>query len=117
MNQELRFGIGILQYLPWKKEVERWQFIEALGFDSVRVGDHFVNWMQPEAPWYEAWTLLAALASQTTRIRIGPMVTPIAFRNPAILARQALTVIISQMVVWNLVLAQERPAREIVPIQ
>jgi len=92
MNQELRFGIGILEYLPWKKEVERWQFIEALGFDSVRVGDHFVNWMQPEAPWYEAWTLLAALASQTTRIRIGPMVTPIAFRNPAILARQALTV-------------------------
>jgi len=92
MEQGLRFGILTLPHLFWKKEVERWKFIEALGFDSVWVPDHFVNYMHPEAPWFEAWTLLAALASHTTHIRIGTLVTPIAFRNPAFLARQALTV-------------------------
>lgn len=72
--------------------VERWKFIEALGFDSAWVADHFVNYFQPNAPWFEAWTLLAALASHTSRIRLGTLVTSIPFRNPAVLARQALTV-------------------------
>lgn len=72
--------------------VERWKFIEVLGFDSAWVADHFVNYFQPNAPWFEAWTLLAALASHTSRIRLGTLVTSIPFRNPAVLARQALTV-------------------------
>ncbi len=92
MSQELRFGIITVQNLPWRKEVERWKFIEALGFDSVWVADHFVDPYQPNSPWFEGWTLLAALASQTSHIRIGTLVTSIPLRNPAMLARQALTV-------------------------
>jgi len=92
MNQELRFGIITLQNVPWEKQVERWQYIEALGFDTVWLADHFVNPYNPSEPWFEAWALLAALATQTTRIRIGTLVTSIPFRNPAFLARQALTV-------------------------
>ena len=92
MKQELRFGIVTLQHLPWQKEVERCRFIENLGFDSVWLADHFVNYFQPNAPWFESWTMLAALASHTSRIRIGTLVTSIALRNPAVLARQALTV-------------------------
>ena len=88
----MRFGIMTLQHLPWQKEVERWQLIENLGFDSVWLADHFVNYMQPDAPWFESWTLLAALASQTKQIRIGTLVSSIPLRNPALLARQALTV-------------------------
>jgi alkanesulfonate monooxygenase SsuD/methylene tetrahydromethanopterin reductase-like flavin-dependent oxidoreductase (luciferase family) len=72
--------------------VERWQAIEALGFDSVWVPDHFVDFRQPRTPRLEAWTLLAGLATQTSRIRIGTLVSAIPFRNPAFLARQALTV-------------------------
>jgi len=91
-NQELRFGIITVQNLTWEKEVERWHFIESLGFDSVWVADHCVDPYDPSSPWFEGWTLLAALASQTNRIRVGTLVTSIPLRNPAMLARQMLTV-------------------------
>lgn len=92
MNTKLQFGVLTLQYLPWEQETARWQQMEAAGFDSIWLADHFVNYMQPSAPWYEAWTWLAALATQTKEIRIGTLVTPITWRNPAWLARQAMTV-------------------------
>jgi len=82
----LRFGIMTLQDRLWSAEVERWQRIEALGFDSIWLADHFYP------PWLEAWTLLAALATTTTRVRMGTLVTAIAFRHPAMLAKQIVTV-------------------------
>jgi alkanesulfonate monooxygenase SsuD/methylene tetrahydromethanopterin reductase-like flavin-dependent oxidoreductase (luciferase family) len=72
--------------------VELWQFIESLNFDSVWVADHFVNYVAPTEPWFEAWTLLSGLAGVTKQIRIGTLVTANPLRFPAILARQALTV-------------------------
>ena len=93
MNKGLRFGVVTAQLdVSWKKMVERWRYIERLGFDSVWLADEFVYFTQPTMPWFEAWTLLAALATQTSRIRIGTLVTATPFRNPAFLARQALTV-------------------------
>jgi alkanesulfonate monooxygenase SsuD/methylene tetrahydromethanopterin reductase-like flavin-dependent oxidoreductase (luciferase family) len=71
--------------------VTRWQRVESMGLDGLMLADHFVNFAQPKAPWFEAWTLLAALATQTTTIRIG-LLTAIPWRNPAFLARQAMTV-------------------------
>ncbi len=92
-NNGLRFGVVTAQIdVSWETMVERWRYIEQLGFDSVWLADEFVYFTQPTMPWFEAWTLLAALATQTTRIRIGTLVTAIPFRNPAFLARQALTV-------------------------
>jgi alkanesulfonate monooxygenase SsuD/methylene tetrahydromethanopterin reductase-like flavin-dependent oxidoreductase (luciferase family) len=55
------------------------------------LADHFVNFADPTAPWYEGWTMLAALATQTKTIRIG-LLSAIPWRNPAFLARQAMTV-------------------------
>jgi alkanesulfonate monooxygenase SsuD/methylene tetrahydromethanopterin reductase-like flavin-dependent oxidoreductase (luciferase family) len=92
MIQAPRFGIITVPNLAWNEEVERWKFIESMGFDTVWVADHFVDPYEPESPWFESWTLLAALASQTKRIRIGTLVSSIPLRNPAMLARQALTV-------------------------
>lgn len=92
MSTELRFGVLTSPSVRWEQMVERWQTIEALGFDSVWLPDHFVDLRQPRTPRFEAWTLLPALATQTTRIRIGTLVSAIPFRNPAFLARQALTV-------------------------
>ncbi len=91
MTQDLRFGVLTLQDIPWKDELKRWKQIENLGFDSVWLADHFVNYMNPSAPWFESWTLLSALASHTSRIRIGTLVTSAPLRNPAVLARQAMT--------------------------
>ena len=55
------------------------------------LADHFVNFANPGAPWFESWTTLAALATQTKTIRIG-LLSAIPWRNPAFLARQAMTV-------------------------
>ncbi len=88
----IRFGVITLQEVSWEELVERWRFIERLGFDNVWVADHWVNFLQPHSPWFEAWTLLSGLAMHTTTIRFGPLISPIPFHNPAFLARQALTV-------------------------
>ena len=68
--------------------------IEDLGFDSIWVGDHFLYHMADgtsDAPW-DAWSVLAAAATLTSRVTIGPLVTPIGFYNPAVLAKKAATV-------------------------
>jgi alkanesulfonate monooxygenase SsuD/methylene tetrahydromethanopterin reductase-like flavin-dependent oxidoreductase (luciferase family) len=92
MTHPLRFGIMVLQNLPYPEMVERYQHIEALGFESAWVADHFVDPYVPDKPWFDAWTLLAALAASTTRIQLGAMVTNIIYRNPSVFAKQALTI-------------------------
>src|SRR5213076_1068705 len=46
----------------------------------------------PERPALECWTSLTALAQRTERLRFGPLVSPITFRHPALLARMAAAV-------------------------
>lgn len=67
---------------------------EAVGLDSVWVGDHLLYRSPdspPRGPW-EAWSLLAALAAVTKRVEIGPLVACLNFHNPAVLAKVAATV-------------------------
>ena len=92
MTHPLRFGIMVLQNLPYPEMVEHCQHLESLGVDSVWIGDHFVDPYVPAGYWFEAWTLLAALAAVTRRIRLGTLVASITLRNPALLARQAMTI-------------------------
>jgi alkanesulfonate monooxygenase SsuD/methylene tetrahydromethanopterin reductase-like flavin-dependent oxidoreductase (luciferase family) len=59
---------------------------ERLGFESVWISDHFLS------PWAErhgldAWMALAVAAAETSRVVLGPLVSPITFREPAMLAR------------------------------
>jgi len=67
---------------------------EAVGFDSIWLGDHLLyrgDGRPERGPW-EAWTLLAALAAATERVRLGPLVASAAFHAPAMLAKMASTV-------------------------
>lgn len=88
----MSFGILTMQDRPWRELVDEWRWLEELGFDSAWTADHFVNPIDAESDWFEGWTLLAALATQTTSMRIGTLVSSMTLRNPALLARQALTV-------------------------
>jgi alkanesulfonate monooxygenase SsuD/methylene tetrahydromethanopterin reductase-like flavin-dependent oxidoreductase (luciferase family) len=88
----MKFGAIVLQDMPYQELVRLWQKFETLGFDSTWVADHFINYTHPEGLWYDGWTVLTALAGTTSKIRIGTLVTSIALRNPAVLARQAMTV-------------------------
>jgi alkanesulfonate monooxygenase SsuD/methylene tetrahydromethanopterin reductase-like flavin-dependent oxidoreductase (luciferase family) len=56
------------------------------------LADHYAWPPRPAAPVLEAWTALAALATQTVRVRLGVLVSNVALRHPALLAKQAATV-------------------------
>jgi alkanesulfonate monooxygenase SsuD/methylene tetrahydromethanopterin reductase-like flavin-dependent oxidoreductase (luciferase family) len=91
MTKDLTFQVITLPSGTWDEVSAQFKRVEDLGFDMVTTGDHFVDWSEPSRPWLEAWTLLAAVARETSRIRLATYVTQIPLRNPAMLARQALT--------------------------
>lgn len=92
MKHELRFQVLILPNVSWQELLDRFLYVEELGFDLAGTGDHFVDWSNPPSSWFEMWTVLAAVATRTSKIRLGPSVAQIPLRNPAMFARQALTV-------------------------
>ena len=88
----MRLDVLLLQNAPAGVLVERAQRVEAMGFDALWVADHFVNPHSPEQEWLDAWTLLGAFAVATSRVRLGPLVSAPALRDPSLLAFQAVTV-------------------------
>ena len=76
---------------------ERWRRIchdtDRLGFASLRRSDHLISLMSsPDRDCVECWTSLALAAEWTKRIEFGPMVSPITFRLPSMLAKIAAAV-------------------------
>jgi alkanesulfonate monooxygenase SsuD/methylene tetrahydromethanopterin reductase-like flavin-dependent oxidoreductase (luciferase family) len=65
---------------------------EGLGYDSIWVSDHLMPYWLASRESLESWTLLAAVAANTSKIRIGTLVTNVNFRNPALLAKMTSTV-------------------------
>jgi hypothetical protein len=64
---------------------------EAAGWDALFVWDHVLYRKREERVFGDPWILLTAAALATTRIRLGPLVTPVPRRRPQQLARQVAT--------------------------
>src|SRR5215212_344604 len=76
----------------WEDTKAHIQRAEKDGFASCWVMDHFYQLPihgSEQEPFLDAWTVLPALAAVTSRIRLGAMVSPVGYRNPALLARMA----------------------------
>jgi F420-dependent oxidoreductase-like protein len=100
----MRFGIFIPQ--GWRMDLrgiepaKHWDVMQSLAqradagpWESIWVYDHFHTTPVPtEDATHEAWTLMAAFAVATERVRLGQMCTCMGYRNPAYLAKVAATV-------------------------
>ena len=97
MTRPLRVGVQLPEVereVRWPELLDMARAIEDLGYDAIWVGEHLLyRWpdREPRGPW-EAWTLMSALAAVTSRVTIGPLVACTAFHNPALLAKQAVTI-------------------------
>lgn len=90
----MRFGLDIAQQrLEWREIVERARLAEELGFDGVWGFDHFKP-MYGEGPGncFEGMTTLAALATATSRVRLGLLVIGVTYRHPSVLTAEAVTI-------------------------
>ncbi len=88
---KLTFGISLGPVPPWKRIVEEARLVKSLGFDKLWLPDHFVNPQDKGMDWFDCWSVLTALGTQTDKIILGNLVASMTLRNPAILARMALT--------------------------
>jgi F420-dependent oxidoreductase-like protein len=69
------------------------QAAEDAGLEAFFRSDHFASFPGPAGrPTTDAWSTLAGLARETSRIRIGSLVSPVTFRIPGVFAKQVATV-------------------------
>ena len=89
-NPSWLFGTGEHEIFEAVKRKAQWA--ETNGFSWFSVMDHLIqipNVGAADEPFMESWTVLSALAASTSQIRLATLVTSVAYRNPALLAKMA----------------------------
>jgi alkanesulfonate monooxygenase SsuD/methylene tetrahydromethanopterin reductase-like flavin-dependent oxidoreductase (luciferase family) len=84
----LRFGLTRFAQsnVDWSEKARRG---EECGFDVLWAPDHLFHFQRPDEPLLDGWVTLAAWASITSRIRLGPLITNLSWRSPVLVARAA----------------------------
>jgi F420-dependent oxidoreductase-like protein len=91
----MRFALMIeaQQGLSYLDQLELARLAERLGFEAFFRSDHYRSFPGPaNVPTTDAWTVLAGLARETERIRLGVLVSPVTFRHPGSFAKVVTTV-------------------------
>jgi alkanesulfonate monooxygenase SsuD/methylene tetrahydromethanopterin reductase-like flavin-dependent oxidoreductase (luciferase family) len=79
-------GMSVSEIVHWAR------YAETMGYGYIMRSDHLLPTSgAKELSSPECWTTLGLIAGLTRRIRFGPLVSPVGFRNPALLARMAST--------------------------
>src|SRR5688500_835002 len=85
-------SIEIQEGLDYAATLAMARTAEDAGFDAALLAEHYYpSSRQMERMSGEAWVYLGALARDTTRIRLGTLVSPVTFRHPSVLAKLAAT--------------------------
>jgi len=89
----LKLGINLWsQAVDWPEMLDTARRVDRLGYDSVWTWDHLYAIIgDPHQPIFEGWGLVHAWAMATERVRLGLMVGANTFRNPGLVAKQAVT--------------------------
>ncbi len=91
----MRFALMIepQQGLSYDEQLDLARLAERLGFEAFFRSDHYRSFPGPgDNPTTDAWTVLAGLARETQRIRLGVLVSPVTFRYPGSFAKVVTTV-------------------------
>src|SRR3954452_6741736 len=84
----MRIGVCILPDVSWPEVRRRVQLLEGIGGDHVWTYDHLAWRDLRDGPWLTAVPLLAAVATATSRIRLGTLVASPNFRHPVVFAKE-----------------------------
>ena len=91
----MRFALMIeaQQGLSYRDQLDLARLAERVGFEAFFRSDHYRSFPGPsDRPTTDAWTVLAGIARETERIRLGTLVSPVTFRHPGSFAKVVTTV-------------------------
>ncbi|MSP78903.1 MAG: LLM class F420-dependent oxidoreductase [Dehalococcoidia bacterium] len=91
-----RFKVGVHlrpQHTTIQALRTAWKGADQLGVDCITTWDHFYPLSgDPAGSHFECWSLMAAMACETSHARIGSMVSSVGYRNPSLIADMARTI-------------------------
>ncbi len=90
---DVTFGILLWsQAATWREMLDAAKLVDRLGYAHLWTWDHlYAIFGDPYQPIFEGWSLLAAWARETERVRLGLLVGANTFRNPGLVAKTATT--------------------------